>query len=125
MLLRLIIDDSMINPVSITTTKLFTMFYDVRYTQVLAIVTIFNKSCLPPQWTGLFTLLFKGLSERVAGSDGAIKAFMNLLYDLYHGVNMDYGSILWTQLVQSLNSTSRYSEISCGRFWTLVTQWAM
>ncbi|CAH1431384.1 unnamed protein product [Lactuca virosa] len=95
------------------------------YTEVLTTVIKFKKSCLPPQWNGLFTLLFKGLSERVAGSDGASKAFMTLLYGLYYGINMDYGSILWTQLVQSLTSSSRYSEISCGRFWTLVTQWAM
>ena len=29
------------------------------------------------------------------------------------------------KLVQSLNSTSRHSEISCGKFWTIVTHKAM
>ncbi|XP_052627717.1 uncharacterized protein LOC128134244 [Lactuca sativa] len=29
------------------------------------------------------------------------------------------------QLVQSLVSSSRHSEISCGRFWSLITNWAM
>ena len=125
LLLRLTVDDSMINPDSIITIQLLTIFYDMRYIEVLTTMTKFKKSCLHPQWNGLFTLLFKGLSKRVAGSDGASKTFMTLLYGLYYGVNMDYGSILWTQLLQSPNSDSHYSEISCGRFWTLVTQWAM
>ena len=82
LLLRLIVNDSMFNLDSITITQLFTMFYDMGYTEVLTMVTKFKKSCLPPQWNGLFTLLFKSLLERVAGSDGAIKAFMTLLYGL-------------------------------------------
>ncbi|XP_052620068.1 uncharacterized protein LOC128126361 [Lactuca sativa] len=30
-----------------------------------------------------------------------------------------------TQLVQSILSLSKHSEISCGRFWTIITKWAM
>ncbi|XP_052622678.1 uncharacterized protein LOC128127967 [Lactuca sativa] len=66
-----------------------------------------------------------GLSERSAGSDGASKAFMTVLYGLYNGLNLDYGTIIWQQLVQSLVSSSKHSEISCGRFWTIITKWAM
>ena len=97
----------------------------MRYTETLTTVTKFKKSCLPPQWNGLFTLMFKGLSERSAGSDGASKSFMTVLYGLYHGIDLDYGSIIWQQLVQSLVSSSRHSEISCGRFWSLITNLAM
>ena len=97
------------------------MFYDMGYTDVLTTVTKFKKSCLSPQWNGLFTLIYKGLAERVAGSDGANKGFMTILYGLYHGINLDYGCLIWSQLVQSLNSSSKHSEISCGRLWTLVT----
>ncbi|XP_023736973.1 uncharacterized protein LOC111884909 [Lactuca sativa] len=50
---------------------------------------------------------------------------MTVLYGLYNGLNLDYGSIIWQQLVQSLVSSSRHSEISCGRFWSLITNWAM
>ncbi|KAL7605541.1 hypothetical protein Lser_V15G20563 [Lactuca serriola] len=97
------------------------MFYDMGYIDLLTTVTKFKKSCLPPQWNGLFTLLFKAFAERVAWSDGASKALMTLLYGIYHDINLDYGSILWSQLVQSLNFSSRHSEISCSRFWTLIT----
>ena len=64
------------------------------YTEILTNITKFKKSCLPPQWNGLFTLLFKGLSERSVSSDGASKSFMSLLYGLYHGIDLDYGSII-------------------------------
>ena len=82
------------------------MFYDMGYTDFLTMVTIFKKSCLPPQWNGLLKLLYNGLAERVAGSDGASKGFMDILSGLYNGINLDYGSLIWSQLVQSLNSSS-------------------
>nr|KAJ0213192.1 hypothetical protein LSAT_V11C400185240 [Lactuca sativa] len=124
-LLGLSYNESMVNPNSISTGQLFSMFYNMGYIETLATVTRFKKSCLPPKWDGLFTLLFKGLFERSAGSDGASKSFMTLLYGLYTGINLDYGMVLWLQLVQSLSSASHHTEVSCARFWTIITQWIM
>ncbi|KAL7597933.1 hypothetical protein Lser_V15G27207 [Lactuca serriola] len=118
-------DSTRVNPESIPVGHLFSMFYNMGYTEVLTTVTKFKKSCLPPQWNGLFTLLFKGLSERIVGSDGASRLFLSILYGVYNGINMDYGSVLWQQLIQNLSSTSRHSDISYARFWTLVTKWVM
>lgn len=97
------------------------MLYDMGYTDILTTVTKFKKSCLPAQWNGIFSFLFNGLAERVVGSDGASKGFMTILYGLYHGLNLNYQSLIWNQPVQSLNSSSKHSYISYGRFWTLVT----
>ena len=72
-LLGLVVDASIISPDFITTTQLFSMFYDMGYMDVLTTVTKFKNSCLPTQWNGLLTLLYKGLSERVAWSDGESK----------------------------------------------------
>lgn len=124
-LLGLANDASVISPDFITTTQLFSMFYDMGYTNVLTTVTKFKKSCLPLQWNGLLTLINKGLAERVAGSDGTSKGLMTILYGLYHVINLDYGSLIWSQLVQSINSITRHSKISCGRFWTIVTRQAI
>ncbi|KAL7609410.1 hypothetical protein Lser_V15G12206 [Lactuca serriola] len=118
-------DSSRVNLELIPVGHMFSMFYNMGYTEVLTTVTKFKKSCLPPQWNGLFTVLFKGLSECSAGSDGASLLFITLLYGVYNGINLDYGSVLWQQLIQSLASTSRHSEISYARFWTLVTKWVM
>ena len=74
---------------------------------------------------GFFTILFKGLADRSADSDGASRLFMPILYGLYNGINLDYGSVLWQQLIQSLGSTSRHTKISYARFWMLVTKWEM
>ncbi|KAL7609467.1 hypothetical protein Lser_V15G13968 [Lactuca serriola] len=116
---------SRVNPESIPVSHMFSMFYNMGYTEVLTTVTKFKKSFLPPQWNGLFTVLFKGLSERSARSDGASRLFITLLYGVYNGINLDYGSVLWQQLIQSLASTFRHSEISYARFWTLITKWVM
>ncbi|KAL7609412.1 hypothetical protein Lser_V15G13559 [Lactuca serriola] len=116
-------DSSRDYPETISMGHLFNMFYNMGYTKVLTTVTKFKKSCLPPQWNGMFTVLFKGLSKRIAGSDGASRLFLSIMYGIYNCINMDYGSVLWQQLIQSLSSTSRHSEISYARFWTIVTKW--
>ncbi|XP_052621138.1 leucine-rich repeat extensin-like protein 2 [Lactuca sativa] len=101
------------------------MFYEIGYTEVLTTFTKFKKLCLPPQWNELHTILHMGLSERVGGSEGSNKCFMTILYGLYNGINLDYGSLIWSQLVQSLNSSNKHSEVSCSHFWTLVTRRAI
>lgn len=124
-ILGLAVDSSIISPDFVTTTQLFTMMYEMGYTDVLTTIAKVKKSCLPSQWNGLLTLLIKGLAERCGGSDTTSKGFLTILYGLYNGINLDYGTIIWSQVVQSLNTTTRHSEISCGRFWTLITKKAM
>ncbi|KAL7612051.1 hypothetical protein Lser_V15G04885 [Lactuca serriola] len=124
-LLGLAVDSSVISPDFITTTQIFTMIYEMGYTDVLTSIAKVKKSCLPSQWNGLLTLLIKGLAERCGGSDTTSKGFLTILYGLYNGINLDYRSIIWAQVVQSLNTTARHSEISCARFWTLITRRAI
>ncbi|CAI9264261.1 unnamed protein product [Lactuca saligna] len=61
----------------------------------------------------------------VTGSDSASKFFCTFIYGLYHGIKLDYGSILWVQLVQSTLSTTRHSKISCARFWSIIVHRAI
>lgn len=101
------------------------MFYQMGYMGNLTILSKFKKPNLPPMWNGLFTLIFKSFSDRIIGSDSESKLFYNILYGLYYEINLDYGSILWAQLVQSTVSSTRHSEISCTRFWSLIVQRAI
>ena len=117
-------DDSMVNPDLISTAQVFDMFYQMGYTDPIPSITKFKKSNLPPLWNGLFTLLFKAFSERIIGSD-CVSNSMSILYGLYHGINSDYGLVLWAQLVQRTNSTTRHNEIYMVRFWTIVVQRAI
>ncbi|KAL7597884.1 hypothetical protein Lser_V15G24275 [Lactuca serriola] len=118
-------DPSRVNPETIPIGHIYSMFYNMGYTEVLTSVAKFKKSCLPPQWNGMFTVLFKGLSERSSGSDGSSRLFLSIMYGVYNGINVDYGLVLWQQLIQSLSSSSRHSEVSYARFWALITKWAM
>lgn len=124
-LLHLVVDSSVISPDFITTSQIFLMLYEMGCTDVLTTISKFKNSCMPSQWNGLLTLLIKGLAERSAGSDGTSKGFLTILYGLYNGINLDYGSIIWFQVLQSLNTSTRQSKISCGRFWTLITRRAI
>lgn len=81
-ILGLAVDSSIISPDFITTTQLFTMMYEMGYTDVLTTIAKVKKSCLPSQWNGLLTLLIKGLAERCGGSDTTSKGFLTILYGL-------------------------------------------
>lgn len=110
---------------SISSTDLVNMFYHMVYIVYISLLSKFRKPNLPPMWNELFTLLFKSFSKRVAGLDNASKLFCTIIYGLYHGTNMDYGSILWTQPIQSTASSSSNSRISCTRFWSIVVKRAL
>ena len=42
------LDESRVNPDSISVGQLFSMFYNMGYAEILTTVTTFKKSCLPP-----------------------------------------------------------------------------
>ncbi|CAI9278326.1 unnamed protein product [Lactuca saligna] len=115
----------MINPETISNVAIFEMLYQMWYKETPTAVSKFKKSNLPPTWNALFTILFKSFSERVTGNDCASKLFIGLMYGLYTGLNVDYGSILWAQLIQSTHSVARHSEISCARCWTIIVNKAI
>jgi len=75
------------------------VFYRMGYSSDITKLLKFMKSSLPPIWNALFTLLFKCFSERVAGSDALNKLFYTLMYGLFTGEEVDFGLVLWTQLV--------------------------
>lgn len=101
------------------------MFIRMGYIGDISLLSKFRKPNIPPMWNGLFTFLLKSLSKRVGGSDSTSKLFCTLIYGLYTGVNLDYGSILWDQLIQSTVSTSRHSEISYARFLSIIVKGAI
>lgn len=94
-LLGLTLVDSMVNPDSISTAQIVEMFYQMGYTKLIPAISKFRKPNLPLQWNDLFTLLCKGFSEMVTGPDRASKLFMTIIYGLYLGISLDYGSVLW------------------------------
>ncbi|KAI3790935.1 hypothetical protein L2E82_04384 [Cichorium intybus] len=115
----------LIDPDSLSPSTLPRLFYQLGYKGDITQLSKFTKKSLPPLWNFLFTILFKSFSERTTGTDSASKLFYSLFYGLYHDINLDYGSILWSQFVESVNYKNRHSEISCARFWTIVVKRAI
>ncbi|CAH1437430.1 unnamed protein product [Lactuca virosa] len=95
------------------------------YISDLSVLSQFKKSALPPIWNAFFTIMFKCFSERSTGSDNASRLFHTLLYGLYTGENIDFGTILWDQFVQSPASKTKDIEISRARFWSIMVRNAM
>ncbi|KAI3765950.1 hypothetical protein L2E82_15997 [Cichorium intybus] len=115
----------LIDPESLSPSTLPRLFYQLGYKGDITQLSKFTKKSLPPLWNFLFTILFKSFSERTTGTNSASKLFYSLFYGLYHDINLDYGSILWSQFVESVNYKNRHSEISCARFWTVVVKRAI
>lgn len=80
--------EDMINPETVASVAPIELFYPMGYKETLTGILKFKKPNMPPQWNGLFTLLFNGFSERVIGSDCASKLFKAILYSLYIGSNL-------------------------------------
>ncbi|CAI9297631.1 unnamed protein product [Lactuca saligna] len=81
---------------SASNNALIEMFHQIGYIRDISLLSKSRKPFLPPVWNRLFTFLFKSFSECVAGFDNASKLFYTIIYSLYHDINLDYGSILWT-----------------------------
>lgn len=117
--------ESLVDPESISSSTIIEMFYQMGYLKNITLLSKFRKPNLPPLWNGLFTLLFNNFSERVTGSDSASKLFCTIIYGLYIGINLDYGSILWAQLIKSTLSSTRHSDISSARLWSIIIKRAI
>ncbi|KAI3510617.1 hypothetical protein L1887_17749 [Cichorium endivia] len=112
----------LVDPESLQPVALQRLFHQMGYKGDITQLSKFSKKGLPPLWNALFTILFKSFSERTTGTDSASKLFYSIFYGLYNAVNLDYGSILWSQFVESVNYKLRHQEISCARFWSLVVE---
>ncbi|KAI3508246.1 hypothetical protein L1887_23252 [Cichorium endivia] len=112
----------LVDPETLQPVALQRLFHQMGYKGDISQLSKFSKKGLPPQWNALFTILFKSFSERTTGTDSASKLFYSIFFGLYNAVNLDYGSVLWSQFVESVNYKLRHQEISCARFWSLVVQ---
>lgn len=108
-LLGLVSPEISVDPELVPATYLIEMFFQMGYTGDISLQSKFGKSFLPQMWNVLFTNLFKSLSERVSGSDSASNIFYTLIYGLYHGINLDFGYVIWSQFVQSTSSSTRHT----------------
>ncbi|KAL4573963.1 hypothetical protein LXL04_020785 [Taraxacum kok-saghyz] len=123
-LLNLSIDQALIDPDKVSSADMIYAFNQMGHTPILTWLSAFKKNRLPSIWSCLFTILFKCLAERQTGTDSASKQFLTLMYALFTDSPVDLGKILWTQFCESPSSATKDVEISMGRFWSLVVDYA-
>lgn len=50
---------------------------------------------------------------------------MAIIYGIHTCLNVNFRAVLWAQVIQSTLSTTRHSEVSCARFWSIIVEWAI
>ena len=124
-LLHLPVSTDLIHPDSITNVDLINMCNQMGYDTLLETVSKMNKSKMPPRWNLLASIILRCFAERTTGFDNASKLLLTLIYVIYTNQNLDIGHILWTQFCLSLNSSTRTTNISMARFWSIVVDGAL
>ncbi|KAL4579731.1 hypothetical protein LXL04_015895 [Taraxacum kok-saghyz] len=123
-LLNLSIDQALIDPDKVSSADMIHAFNQMGHTPILTRLSAFKKNRLPSIWSCLFTILFKCLAQRQTETDSASKQFLTLMYALFTDSPIDLKKILWTQFCESPSSATKDIEISMGRFWSLVVDYA-
>ena len=123
-LLHLPVSTDLIHPDSISNVDLVNMSNQMGHDPLLETVSKMNKSRLPPRWNLLSSIVLRCFAERTSGSDNASKLLLTLIYTIYTNQNIDLGHIMWTQFFLSPNSSTRTTNISMARFWSIVVDGA-
>ncbi|KAL4584282.1 hypothetical protein LXL04_008878 [Taraxacum kok-saghyz] len=124
-LLHLPFSTDLTHPDSISNVDLINMCNQMGHDPFLETVSKINKSKMQPRWNLLASIILRCFAERTTGSDNASKLLLTLIYAIYTNSNIDIGHILWTQFCSSPNSSTRTTNISMARFWSIVVDGAL
>ncbi|KAL4582285.1 hypothetical protein LXL04_006830 [Taraxacum kok-saghyz] len=124
-LLHLPVSADLIHPDSISNVDLINICNQMGHDPLLETISKMNKSRMSPRWNLLASIVLRCFAERTTGSDNSSKLFLTLIYAIYLNQNIDIGHILWTQFCLSPNSSTRTSNISMARFWSIVVDGAL
>lgn len=77
----------------------------------------FKKTKLPAMWQFLVHLFVRCLSGKTGGTDTINRPFLVLLFGIYTGKEVDFGTTIWNDF--SSYVFPKKKEIPCARFWAL------
>ncbi|CAI9295997.1 unnamed protein product [Lactuca saligna] len=80
----------------------------------------FLKGKLPGIWHFLVHIIVRCLTGKVGGTSTLSRAFLVLLFGIYTGKEVDFGTIIWNDFAGCV--FPRKKEIPCARFWALALQ---
>ncbi|GJY38878.1 hypothetical protein Tco_0425242 [Tanacetum coccineum] len=95
-------------------------FETIMYGETIPIKGTLKKSLLPPKWRLLLTQIIQCLGGKTEGFDQITNKDALTLYSLANGINIDYASIFWEDIIIKLNKRHRKKVVPYTRFLSLL-----
>ncbi|GKC80958.1 hypothetical protein Tco_1136675, partial [Tanacetum coccineum] len=95
-------------------------FETIGYGEAVPAKGTLKKSLLPPRWRLLMTQIIQCLGGKTGGFDQITNKDAIMLYSLAKGINIDYASIFWEDIINKLNKKHRENVVPYTRFLSLL-----
>ncbi|GJV74660.1 hypothetical protein Tco_1506244 [Tanacetum coccineum] len=96
------------------------LFETIGYGEVVPAKGTLKKSLLPPRWRLLMAQIIQCLGGKTRGFDQIANKYASILYSLANGINIDYASIFWEDIIIKLNKKHREKVVPYTRFQSLL-----
>ncbi|GKE14326.1 hypothetical protein Tco_1421903 [Tanacetum coccineum] len=100
-------------------------FEIIGYRETVPVKGTLKKSIFPPRWRLLMALIIQCLGGKTRGFDLITNKDAIILYSLANGINIDYASIFWEDIIIKLNKRHREKVIPYTRFLSLLMIYKM
>ncbi|GJV26377.1 hypothetical protein Tco_1379072 [Tanacetum coccineum] len=91
-----------------------------RYGEAVPAKGTLKKSLLPPRWRLLMAQIIQCLGGKTGGFDQITNKDAIILYSLANGINIDYASIFWEDIIIKLNKKHREKVVPYTRLLSLL-----
>lgn len=100
--------------------KLESMIYKMGYAYKLSKLYHLSKGHISPLWQCLIHYIIKCLTGKVGGTDQLNKRFVELLWSLYTGHEIDYADVLFEDFLSYIPTSQKSKgKIHSARFWAM------
>ncbi|GKC75306.1 hypothetical protein Tco_1126080 [Tanacetum coccineum] len=95
-------------------------FETIGYGEVVPAKGTLKKSLLPPRWRLLMAQIIQCLGGKTGGFNQITNKDTIILYSLANGINIDYASIFWEDIIIKLNKKHREKVVPYTIFLSLL-----
>ncbi|GJT97827.1 hypothetical protein Tco_1093345 [Tanacetum coccineum] len=95
-------------------------FETIGYGETVRVKGTLKKSLLPPRCKLLMAQIIQCLRGKTGGFDQITNKDAIILYSLANGINIDYASIFWKDIIIKLNKRHREMVVPYTRFLSLL-----
>ncbi|GKA39292.1 hypothetical protein Tco_0731843 [Tanacetum coccineum] len=95
-------------------------FKTIGYGEIVPVKGTLKKSLLSPRWRLLMAQIIQYLGGKTGGFDQITNKDSIILYSLANGINIDYASIFWEDIIIKLNKRHREKVVLYTRLLSLL-----